>query len=290
MEAELPHLRHFYEVARQKSFTRAAEVLRAQQPGMSRSVRILEERLGVRLIERRGRRFALTSAGERVLASCARIFSDVEQIERIADEERGSASGPLRVGASGVLASRMVPDAVATLLADHPKLWPMIYSAPSAMGMARIASGELELGLYFYVPDVPAPLECTRLAEVPFRLVVRKDRRRDVATLSSFIGSREVEDPRVTQFPTLDRLRKRYPSAAIRVSSNDVEAHVRMVEAGLGVSILPELVVADGLREKRLVDVLRGERFEFPILLVTRRGHALSLGAQALVDHVAKRA
>src|SRR5205085_5467242 len=106
--------------------------------------------------------------------------------------------------------------------------------------------------------------------------------------LSSFIGSREVEDPRVTEFPTLERLRKRYPSAAIRVSSNDVEAHVRMVEAGLGVSILLELVVADALRKKRLVDVLRGERFAFPILLVTRRGHALSLGAQALVDRVAK--
>lgn len=286
MEAELGHLRHFFEVARQGGFTRAAVVLRAQQPGMSRSVRLLEERLGVTLIDRKGRRFALTSAGERVYAACARIFSEVEQIGRIAEEERGTLSGPVRIGASGVLASRVVPDAVAGLLAVHPRLWPMIYSAPAAMGMAKIASGELELGLYLYLPEVPSTLSSVALVEVPFRLVVRADRAKDEATLTSFLGSREVEDPRATGFPTLDKLRKRYPAAAIRVSSNDAEAHLRMVEAGLGVSILPELLVAEGLRAGTLVDVLRGERFQFPVLLVTRRGHTLTGGAQALIGQV----
>ena len=289
MEAELPYLRHFYAVAQHGGFTRAAEALRTQQSNTSRSVKILEDRLGVKLIDRRGRRFALTGAGERVLAACARIFSDVEQIERIAEEERGSPAGPLRVGTSNVLASRVVPDAVAALLAKHPKLWPMIYSAPVAMGMSRIASGELELGLYFYVPEVPASLTAAPLADVTFRLVVRADRKHHEPTLTSFIGSREVEDPRTTGFPTLDRLRAKYPAAAIRVSSNDAEAHLRMVEAGLGVSILPQLLVAEGLRKKRLVDVLRGERFVFPLLLVTRRGHVLSLGAQRLIEEATKR-
>lgn len=287
MEADLGHLRHFFEVARQGGFTRAAEVLRAQQPGMSRSVRLLEEQLGVRLIDRKGRRFTLTSAGDRVYAACVRIFSEVEQISRIAEEERGSLTGPLRVGASGVLASRVVPDAVSALLPMHPKLWPMVYSAPAAMGMAKIASGELELGLYLYLPEVPPTLQVVPLVDAPFRLVIRADRAKDQATLTSFIGSREVEDPRATGFPTLDKLRAKYPTAAIRVSSNDAEAHLRMVEAGLGVSILPELLVEDGLRRGALVDVLRGERFQFPVLIVTRRGHALSRGAQALIDEVA---
>jgi len=286
MDAELGHLRHFYEVARQGSFTRAAEVLRAQQPGMSRSVRLLEERLGIRLIDRQGRRFALTSAGERVYTACARIFSEVEQIGRIAEEERGSLAGPLRVGASGVLASRVVPDAVAGLLVRHPRLWPMVYSAPAAMGMVKIASGELELGLYLYLPEVPPTLVAAPVVEVPFRLVVRADRAKDLDTLSSFIGSREVEDPRATGFPTLEKLRRKVPTAAIRVSSNDAEAHLRMVEAGVGVSILPELLVAEGLRRGTLVDVLRGERFQFPILMVTRRGQPPSRGAQALIDEV----
>jgi DNA-binding transcriptional LysR family regulator len=287
MSIEVAHLRHFFEVARQRGFTRAAEVLRAQQPGMSRSVRILEDRLGVKLIVRDRRRFALTTAGERIYAVCTRIFADVELISTIAEEERGSPSGPLRLAASGVLASRIVPDALPALLAKHPNLWPMIYSAPSAMGMARIASAELELGLYFYVREVLATLDCQPFADAAFRLVVRTDRKKDRSVLTSFIGSREVEDPRATKFPTLERLRLRYPGAAIRMSSNDAEAHLRMVEAGLGVSILPELMVADGLARGRLADVLRGERFEFPVLLVTRKGQSLTRGAQALLDEIA---
>lgn len=286
MDASLPYLRHFYEVARQKGFTRAAEVLRAQQPGMSRSVRLLEEQLGVQLIERSKRQFALTTAGERVFTACARIFTEVEQIKTIADEERGVLSGPLRIGASGVLASRLLPDALAGLIDAHPRLWPMVYSAPSAMGMARIAAGELELGLYFYAPDVPATLACSPLVELPFRLVVRADRAKHRPTLCSFIGSREVEDPRTTQFPTLERLRTKYPEAQIRISNNDQEAHLRMVEGGLGVSILPEPLVREGLAKKRLVDVLRGERFQFPVLVVTRQRSVPSAAARALLDQL----
>jgi DNA-binding transcriptional LysR family regulator len=73
------------------------------------------------------------------------------------------------------------------------------------------------------------------------------------------------------------------------ISTNDADAHLRMVEAGLGVSILPAFLVEEGLRRRRLSDVFAGERFEFPILLVTRKGHALSRGAQALLDEVVAR-
>ena len=272
MEASLPYLRHFFEVARQRGFTRAAEVLRAQQPGMSRSVRLLEQELGVTLIERSHRQFALTTAGERVFAACARIFAEVEEIENIANEERG------------VLASRILPDALGRLLAEHPRLWPMVYAAPSQMGMARILAGELDIGLYFYTPAVPAALVCEPLVELPFRLVVRADRAKHRPTLCSFIGSREVEDPRTTQFPTLERLRIKYPEARIRISNNDQEAHLRMVEAGVGVSILPELLVREGLARKRLVDVLKGERFKFPVLVVSRQRSTPSAAVRALLD------
>jgi DNA-binding transcriptional LysR family regulator len=62
-----------------------------------------------------------------------------------------------------------------------------------------------------------------------------------------------------------------------------------MVEAGLGVSILPELVVAAGLAHGVLVDVLPGETFRFPILQVTRRDHELTRGATALLAQVVSR-
>ncbi len=288
MNSLLAHLRPFYEVARLESFTKAAAALQAHQPAMSRSVRLLEEALGVVLIDRKGRkRVVLTSAGERVFERCKRIFSEVEQVERIGEDERGEVRGPLRLGSSGALASRAVPDALPALLARHSKLWPMVFAAPAALGMHRIAEKELEFGLYFYVPPVPAALEVVELGDVEFRFVIRARDAKNQAVRGSFLGSREVEDPKNRQFPTLDRLKQSCPEAAIRISTNDAEAHVRLVEAGQGCSILPAFVVGDGLEHGRLADVFPKERFRFPLLLVKRKNHVLTRGAEALCQQVA---
>ena len=286
MAFELGHLAHFYAVARHESFTRGAAALRLQQPTVSRSVKLLEDALGLALLERRPRRVVLTAAGQRVFDACVRLFEEADNIARIAEDERGECRGPLRVAAAGAVASRLAPAAIATLASRHPAVWPMVFSSPASMAAERIARGDLELGVYFYAPQLPPALERRELALVRFHLVVRADRARSRATLASFIGSREVEDERADRFPTLDRLRRQVPDAAIKISTNDIEAHLRLVQAGTGVSVLPRFVVGPGLAARTLRDVLPRERLEFPLLLVTRRGRVLSRAAQAFVEAV----
>src|SRR5690242_19901377 len=105
MSFELGHLAHFYAVARHESFTRAAAALRIQQPSISRSVKLLEEALGVVLFERHPRKVALTAAGQRIFDASVRLFEEAENIGRIAEAERGECQGPLRVAAAGAVAS-----------------------------------------------------------------------------------------------------------------------------------------------------------------------------------------
>jgi DNA-binding transcriptional LysR family regulator len=286
MALELGHLAQFFEVARRGSFTSAARALRIQQPSVSRSVKLLEDALGVQLLERRPRGVELTASGERVFEIATRLFEEASRIERITEPDRAELKGPLRVAAAGAVASRLAPDAIAKLVAEHPRVWPMVFSGPAAMAADRIASGDLELGLYFYVERLPPVLEVRELVDVPFYLVVRRDRARDKATLASFIGSREVEGDRARRFPALDRLRRQVPEASIRISTNDIEAHLRMVEAGLGVSILPGFIVDAELRARRLANVLPDAKFRFPLLLVTRKRRTLSRAADAFVAQV----
>jgi DNA-binding transcriptional LysR family regulator len=286
MAFELGHLVHFFEVAKRGSFTRAAQALRIQQPSVSRSVGLLEQALGVRLLERQPRGVELTSAGARVYEAAARLFEEASNIERISDAERGELRGPLRIAAAGAVASRLAPDAIAALIEAHPDVWPMVFSGPASMAAPRIANGDFELGLYFYAERLPATLEVRELIDVPFSIVVRRDRRRDQATLARFIGSREVEDDRARRFPAIERLRRTVPDVKIRISTNDIEAHLRMVEAGLGVSILPRFVVAEGLAARRLADVIPDARFRFPLLLVTRKRRVLSEAGAALVSAI----
>jgi DNA-binding transcriptional LysR family regulator len=286
MPYELGHLAQFFEVVRRGSFTRAARVLRIQQPSVSRSVKLLEQALGAQLLERKPRGIALTPAGERVYAIATRLFEEANNIERVIESESAVLRGPLRIAAAGGIASRLAPDALVALVADHPEVWPMVFSGPASQAADRIASGDFELGLYFYVERMPPALEVRELIDVPFHLVVRRDRARDRATLASFIGSREVEGDRARVFPALDRLRRAVPEARIRFSTNDIEAHLRMVEAGAGVSILPRFVVASGLASRRLADVLPDAKFRFPLLLITRKRRVLSQAADVLVSAI----
>src|SRR5258705_8977042 len=106
MSFELGHLAHFYAVARHESFTRAAAALRIQQPSVSRSVRLLEDALGVELLERHPRRAVLTGAGQRIFDACVRLFEEADNIDRIAEGERGEIRGPLRIAPAGAFASR----------------------------------------------------------------------------------------------------------------------------------------------------------------------------------------
>jgi DNA-binding transcriptional LysR family regulator len=286
MSFELAHLAQFFEVARRGSFTGAARTLRIQQPSVSRAVKLLEDSLGVQLLERRPRGVVLTAMGERVYAIATRLFEEASNIERVVEAERPALRGPLRIAAAGAVASRLAPDALAALVGAHPEVWPMVFSGPASLAAERIASGDFELGLYFYVERMPAALQVRELIDVRFHLVVRRDRARHRPTLASFIGSREVEGDRARAFPALERLRKLVPEARIRFSTNDIEAHLRMVEAGAGVSILPSFVVDHGLKRRRLADVLPDVKFRFPLLLVTRRGRVLSQAAGALVSAI----
>src|SRR5436190_12975247 len=110
MAYELGHLAQFYEVAKRGSFTVAARTLRIQQPSVSRSVKLLEEALGVRLLDRKPRGVALTPMGERVFEIATRLFEEASNIERVVESGRAELRGPLRIAAAGAVASRLAPD------------------------------------------------------------------------------------------------------------------------------------------------------------------------------------
>lgn len=92
-------LRAFHAVASEGSFTRAAQLLNVTQPTLSAQVKALEERYGVRLFDRRGRRIGLTTIGEGLLAVTRRVHAAEEEAEQLLAAARGLRTGTLRVGA-----------------------------------------------------------------------------------------------------------------------------------------------------------------------------------------------
>ena len=112
----------FAKVAETKSFTGAAEALGLPKSTVSRKLAQLEERLGVRLVQRTTRKLALTDIGEAYYDRCARIVADLASAEQLVTDMQASPRGRLRVSATVDFATRYLGDIVSVFLADHPEI------------------------------------------------------------------------------------------------------------------------------------------------------------------------
>jgi DNA-binding transcriptional LysR family regulator len=109
-------------VARERSFTRAAAQLGMSQPALSRSMRQLEERLGVRLLARTTRSVSPTEAGEQLLRVIAPRFEEIDSELAQLNAFRDKPAGRLRITAGEHAAITVMQPVLGKLLPDHPDL------------------------------------------------------------------------------------------------------------------------------------------------------------------------
>ncbi len=112
----------FTKVVETKSFTGAADVLGLPKSTVSRKLAQLEERLGVRLVQRTTRKLALTEIGEAYYARCSRIVADLAAAEQLVTDMQATPRGRLRVTASNDLSTSYLGSIVAEFLAQHPEI------------------------------------------------------------------------------------------------------------------------------------------------------------------------
>ena len=112
----------FAVVAQERSFTRAAARLGMSQPALSRAMRQLEERLGVRLLARTTRSVAPTQAGEHLLQVIAPRFDEINNELALLSKFRDRPAGKLRITAGEHAAIAVMQPVLAQLLPDHPDL------------------------------------------------------------------------------------------------------------------------------------------------------------------------
>jgi len=84
----------------------------------------------------------------------------------------GECKGPLLIAAAEPIASHYIPARLKTLLAEHPLVYPQVFSGPASMMFERLVRGEIELGLFFHIPDIPDELEIFQTKDIRFHVVV----------------------------------------------------------------------------------------------------------------------
>lgn len=141
---DLPLLAIFTTVARAGSFSGAARELGLAKSVVSHHIGTLEERCGVRLLERTTRSLRLTQAGEHVLAAAAPVVAGVREVERALEEHRDVAAGTLRVTSPHDLGVRVLAPAAARLARAHPGLHVELVCED---GLGDLVSGGFDLAL-----------------------------------------------------------------------------------------------------------------------------------------------
>ncbi|MGR2739972.1 pca operon transcription factor PcaQ [Billgrantia sp. Q4P2] len=144
---KLRHLQAFLEVARQRSFARAAERLAITQPGISKTIRELEESLGAALFERTPQGVALTQAGLTLLRHAGPAMRALEEgVAAVGDIHRGDRW--LRVGALSTVESQLLPEAIRRWHAEpdgQNDVGVNVVTGSSAFLLSRLRRGELDL-------------------------------------------------------------------------------------------------------------------------------------------------
>jgi LysR family transcriptional regulator, hydrogen peroxide-inducible genes activator len=143
---EMHQLRYFVAVAQTGSFSRAAERCHVSQPSLSQQIQKLERGLKQQLLERLGRRVALTDAGRLLLDRAMAILAAVEDAERRLqdDDEKG---GRLAIGAIPTVAPYLLPLVLRKFLQRHPNVDLSVHEDVTSQLQAAVGAGEVDLAL-----------------------------------------------------------------------------------------------------------------------------------------------
>ena len=156
-------LQVFYTVAKQLSFTKAAEQLFMTQPAVTFQVKQLEEHFSTRLFERNHGKVALTPAGRLVMEYAEKILGISDELEKRVAELTGAVSGPLLLGASTTVAEFILPQILGEFKARYPQVQAHMSVANSETIENRVADHTLDMGLIespAHLPNVQIEVVC----------------------------------------------------------------------------------------------------------------------------------
>jgi DNA-binding transcriptional LysR family regulator len=284
---DLSQLYVFLTVAKEQSFSRAAEKLFRTQPAVSIVIRKLEESVGQPLLVRGARQVKLTDAGELLRDYAERLLNLRDEIQKGMEDLGNLGRGELRLGVNESSIHALLP-----ALARYRKLYPgvklIMHRTLSRDIPQEVLNYRLDLGTVSYVPQ-DAKLAAVEILRDELTFVVppkHKLARRhsvDIKELGeeTFIAH-NVESPyrsRVIQ------LFEKYRVPLHRdIEMPTIESIKRFVQMGMGVAIVPRMCVLWEVERKLLAEVrIRQLKMPRSLYLVSRRGARLSHAAGGLM-------
>jgi DNA-binding transcriptional LysR family regulator len=244
---EIHQLRYFVAVAEEGNFSRAAAKVRVAQPSLSQQIRKLEAEIGQPLFDRLPRSVVLTEAGRCLLDYARQILASIGDARRCVDELKGKIAGDVAVGAIPTIAPYVLPELVVTFQKHYPDVTLHIVEDVTAVISRRVEAGEL---------DVALASTCQRSPTLRVEYLGRESLLALVPEAHALAKQTEItlDDLKSQRFLLLHEMhclsqqvhhllesRRLHPEVAL--AGSQLSTIANMVAAGIGVSIVPNMMV-----------------------------------------------
>ncbi len=283
----------FVQVVDHKGFAAAGRKLDIPKSRLSRRIGLLEERLGVRLIQRSTRKFAVTEIGQDYYRHCVAMLIEADAAQQVVEHSRSEPQGVVRISCPPALGAMGVSDSIAKFLVLHPKVQVHVDSTNRRVDV--LGEG-YDIALRVRFP----PLEDADLVMRVFgkshqKLVVRPSlveglkltTPKDLIGLPSMdLGPSNREHRWTLNGPDGKRSEIAHTP---RLVTSDLDALCRAAVQGVGVVMMPEIMVRHQLEDGRLIELL--PQYAPPSALIhavfpSRRG--LLPSVRGLIDQLAE--
>jgi LysR family carnitine catabolism transcriptional activator len=287
----LSSLRLFLQVARSLSFSETARMANLSQPALSRTIKLLEDDLGVRLFDRNSRNVRLSSAGEALLPTVERLTADFDQAFRELQQTFQGERGRVVVGALPSVAAHLLPRVFARFRQSHPQV-EIILRENLTSGLHQSLQDRLIDFAISIEPPAPAEIHFTPMLEDDCLLVCHA---RDAGAIPDpapwslfqampFIGMEPRSSVRMLTAAAFARAGVVTPAL---FECSQLATMGGLIAAGLGISLLPRSTLPLlGHQGELATRVMQAPVASRRIGVLRLMGRSLSPAAQALLDAV----
>ncbi|MDB5032733.1 LysR family transcriptional regulator [Mucilaginibacter sp.] len=242
---ELRHLHYFKTVAEHLHFRNAATALFISQPPLSRQIKELEEELGAQLFLRNNKRVVLTDAGKYFKNEVDTLFARLEESKNMTRQIHLAESGELKIGYISSVYQPHLAEVLMALRQIFPHIKTSLYERPTIKQIETLEQGKLDVGI-LRAPVHSDKLQVQTLFFDPFMVVIpsRGKEFADYNELTAFIKNKPFiffnKEYAPHYYDKLIEICNRLGfKPDITHEVNNVHSILQLVEAGLGVSILP---------------------------------------------------
>ncbi|WHY69986.1 LysR family transcriptional regulator [Neobacillus sp. SuZ13] len=288
---ELRQLQLFIEVAKHKSITKAAESMHLSQPALSKSIRALEEELGMTLVIRTNKTSDLTDAGKIVLEYAQKMAGILSEMKTTLNDITNLSRGQIAIGLPPIIGSLFFPRVIAKFHHAFPNIELNITEYGGARVVKSVEEGEFELGVAV-LPIDEKQFDVYPIVEEEMKLLVFKDHR---------LASRKVVDIKELkeeefifyheEFALNQIMRNQFIEVGfepkILFQSSQWDLMTEMVAANLGITILPRSICNRAFNPDLRIIELK-EDILWRLAVITKKDRYISNAGRTFIDFILK--